>query len=82
MIKAFHLNGADNSTFNSGRDIHRTSFSSEDDLFGPYSKEPKKSGIYSIVMFAKKHGAPIICEVKTEKHSGVVDSLKLIHSLD
>jgi len=77
-IRLIHLNGAKKDTFNSGQDKHAAHFSELDEMFGGI--EPKKSGVYALIKFAKSNSIPIVCEFK-ETGSIIEDSLNVINNL-
>jgi endonuclease IV len=77
MIKLFHLNGAQENTWNSGRDVHHIALSDEDHLFGG----EKKDGIVPIVQFCRMHKVPIICEINRGSERAARDSLRRIRKI-
>ena len=62
QIKAFHLNGSKNKTFNKSRDMHYVAYSADDDIY-PVSRPFSELGIKAILDFAKLRKIPIVCEI-------------------
>jgi endonuclease IV len=86
-IKLIHLNGASNSTFNTGKDKHMVIFSDQDDIWNDvinsevkYNiKKIKASSLYELLKFAKKYKLAMICEI----NRGDYDEIKFaINSLN
>lgn len=88
-IGLIHLNGSGVKNFSAGKDKHEIVFSDEDDIWNPdYSIDDeldlvaiKKSSIYTILKFAKKHKLSIICEINRGTAEDVmlsIDALKKI----
>jgi endonuclease IV len=83
MIKLFHLNGSQDDTWNSGRDVHHIVFGNDDDSFGTTHtlKKAKKTGVYPIIKFCMAHNIPVICEINRGSEDDVRASLRLINQI-
>lgn len=85
MIKLFHLNGSQNDTWNTGRDVHIIAFNEEDDMYSskvnPSIEDTKKTGVYPIIQFCMDLKIPIICEINRGSEEDVRRSLHIMQSL-
>jgi endonuclease IV len=89
-VKLLHLNGASINTWDTGKDKHMVIFSPADDIWSDATvtrsglkyndKKIRKSSIYDLLKFVKKHKINIICEVNRGSESDVRFAIKAIQT--
>lgn len=86
-IKLIHLNGASNSTFDTGKDKHMVIFSDQDDIWNDVInsevkydiKKIKASSLYELLKFAKKHKIAMICEINRGEYDEIKFAMKSLN---
>jgi endonuclease IV len=91
-IGLFHLNGASFEQYESGKDIHRVVFASDDNIWNTDAnismdegnidiKKIKTSSIYIIAKFAKKYNIDLICEINRGEYKEINYSIKSLQTI-
>jgi endonuclease IV len=87
-VKLIHLNGASNSTFDTGKDKHMVIFSDEDDIWndlinseGYDIKKLKSSSLYELIKFAKKYKLAMICEINRGEYDEIKFAIKSLNQI-
>jgi endonuclease IV len=88
-VKLMHLNGASNSTFDTGKDKHMVIFSNEDDIWndiinsevGYDSKKLKASSLYELIKFGKKYKLAMICEINRGNYDEIKFAIKSLNQI-
>lgn len=80
-IKLFHLNGTE-SALNSGTDKHAIGFCSTDNIYKKFRKEPKKSGLYSVIRFCLDKTIPVILEINRGTEKETIDLINIIADME
>jgi endonuclease IV len=79
-IMQYHLNGTE-SDYGSGKDKHAIAFASDDKIYHKYKKEPKKSGLYSVIKFCIAKKIPVIMEINRGLESDAIWAINTINDM-
>jgi endonuclease IV len=88
-VKLIHLNGANISTYGTGKDKHMVIFSNDDDIWndtinsevGYNAKELKASSLYELLKFAKKYKLAMICEINRGDYDEIKFAMKSLNEI-
>jgi endonuclease IV len=80
-IKLIHLNGALESTFGTGKDIHIIPFSEEDAIWGKSKKSVNNSSFKSIIDFCIANDIDVISEINRGDKKDSIEYINIVNKI-